>query len=85
MEKVADLPWNKESFNGITAEVCQRGIVEIRLNQRVLCEERPPEQIGESGPARRCSYGPDVPLGAALHDSRIIGKGVEGEQVAQKG
>ena len=84
VEKVADLLWGEEAFDCITAEVRQWGVIEVGLDQRALCEE---DLL--NGPKKAYLLGVvvvslNVSLEAALHQLRVIGDGIEGEQVAKE-
>ena len=84
MEKVADLLWGEEAFDRVTAKVGQRGIVEVGLDQRALCEE---DLL--NGPKKTYLLGVvvvslNVSLEAALHQLRVIRDGIEGKQVAEE-
>src|SRR6202043_535612 len=39
VEQVTDFLWGEETFYRVPAEVGQRGVVEVCLDQRALCEE----------------------------------------------
>src|ERR1039458_4873232 len=83
-EKITDFLWGEEAFDRVTAKVSQRGVVEVGLDQRVLGEE---DLL--NGPKKAYLLGVvvvslNVPLEAALHQLRVIGDGIEGQQVAEE-
>ena len=84
VKKVTDLLWGEEAFDRVTAEVGQRWVVEVGLDQRALCEE---DLL--NGPKKAYLFGVvvvglNVSLEAALYNLRVIGDGIEGEQVAEE-
>ena len=84
MEKVADFLWGEEAFYRVTAKVGQRGVVEIGLDQRALCEE---DLLNGPKKAYLLSIivvGLDVSFEAALHHLRVVGEGIESQQVAEE-
>ena len=85
MEKVADFLRGEEAFDRVAAEVGQRRVVEVGLDQTALCEEDLLNGSKEAYLLGVVVVGLDVALEAALHHLRVIGDGIEGEQVAEEG
>jgi chaperonin GroEL (HSP60 family) len=84
VEKVTDFLWGEEAFNRVTAEVGQRGVVEVGLDQRALCEEDLLNRPEEAYLLGVVVVGLNVSLEAAMHHLMVIGDGIEGEQVAKE-
>jgi hypothetical protein len=84
VEKVADFLWGEEAFDCVAAKIGQRGVVEVGLNQRAFCEEDFLDGAKEAYLLGVVVVRLNVLLEAALHHLRVIGDGIEGEQVAEE-
>jgi hypothetical protein len=82
VEKVADLLWGEEAVDRVTAEVGQRRVVEVGLDQRALCEEDLLNRPKKANLLGVVVVSLNVSLEAALHQLRVIRNSIEGEQVA---
>ena len=84
VEKVADFLRGEEAFDRVAAEVGQRWVVEVGLDQRALCEEDLLHGPKKANLVGVVVVGLNVSLEAALHHLRVVGDGIEGEQVAEE-
>jgi hypothetical protein len=84
VEKVSDFLWGEEAFDRVTAEVGQWGVVEVGLDQRAPCEKDLLNRPKKTYLLGIVIVGLNVSLEAALHHLRVIGDGIEGEQMAEE-
>ena len=83
MEKVANFLWGEEAFDGVTAKVGQRRVVEVGFDQRALCQKYLLNGSKKAYLLGVVIVGLNVLLETTLHHLRVIGDGIEGEQVRE--
>src|ERR1700683_1067514 len=83
-QKVADFLRREEAFDSVTAKVGQRRVVEVGFDQCALCEEDLLDGSKKAYLLGVVIVGLNVLLEAALHHLRVIGDGIEGEEVAEE-
>src|SRR5689334_21407682 len=84
MEKVADFLRREEAFDRVAAEVRQRRVVEVGLDQRAFCQEDFLNGTKTTYLVGVVVMGLAVLLEAALHHLVVIGESIKCEQVPEE-